>query len=74
MEAVEIARAVPKYRVDPDLGAGAVEPESPDCARWLSIEPLNQVLETLLGAVEALLKIAEPLIGFRRLGPAMSTK
>lgn len=48
--------------VDSDIEFRARKLESPSCTRWLGVEPLNQVLKSLLGAVESLMGVAELLI------------
>lgn len=52
-----------ELRVDSNVSIRAVEPDLPNCVRWSSMEPLNPVLQTLLGAIKALMGVAEPLIG-----------
>lgn len=57
-----VVEAVPEPRVNVNIGIGAIKFELPGCARWSSIEPLNQMLEAFLGAIEALLGVAELVI------------
>lgn len=63
IEAIRATRAAAEPKVDLDVGTGAKESELPGYIRWLGIKPLNQVLESLLGAAEVLLEATEPRIG-----------
>lgn len=54
--------AVLDPRVDLDIKTGAVEPASPSCGKWSSVERLNCMFKVLLGAAETLLKAAESQI------------
>lgn len=46
-----------KPRVDSNVGTKVVKSELLHCARWLSMELFDQVLEILLRVAEALLRV-----------------
>lgn len=48
-----------KRRMDCDMETEAVEPDLPIFGRWLGVKLLDQVLQVLLGAANALLRVAE---------------
>lgn len=54
--------AVSDPKVDRDMEARTIEPESPGCIRWYGIKPLNWVLEALPKVMQALLGVAKLLI------------
>lgn len=60
--------------MNPQIGPKVVECESLGCVRWLSVKPLNCVLESLLGAVKVLLRATKPPIEAQQRVPAMTTK
>lgn len=60
--AIRATKTTLEPRIDPNLGTRRVQPQSPSCIRWSSIELLNEVFEALLGVAEALLGVAKPRI------------
>lgn len=69
---MRVVRAVAKTRVDANVATGVMEPELPGYTRWSGMKPVNQVLEALLGAAEALRKAIEPRIEASRRELAMT--
>lgn len=62
MGAIGTVGALLQLRIDANVRTGAVNPESSSCTRWSGIELFDQMLETLLRAMNTLLEAAQSLI------------